>query len=111
MVEINWESSIEQIKQSYTLTDEQVKEGLCILNNARKLYSGQRDDLPECIMFLDRNGAMLHKIMIRGGIPHTVKMRLNFMQRNRTKLIVTTSLIIGTLMTCYLGYRFKKYSS
>jgi hypothetical protein len=104
-MDIDWQFHIDQLSQSYTLTDEQVKEGLCALDYARKQYSNLGDETPECIMLFDKHDNMVHKIMTRGAKTETVEVkppRFNLFGIS-PKIIVIGGAMIGTIIVvCYL---------
>ena len=103
-IEIDWQFHIDQLSQSYTLTDKQVQEGLCSLNYARKQYSNLGDETPECIMLFDKHRNMVHKIMTRGAKAETVEVKPPCFKLFgiSPKIIVMGGTIIGTIIVvCY----------
>ncbi len=104
MISIDWENASDQIKQSYSLTDTQVKKALCVLKHARLLYEFKES--PECILLLDDHGFTLHKIKTRGGLPMHVSVQLpsvgkpSFIKQHKYKLLFGCGIIITGALIC-----------
>ena len=108
IVIVDWQNNNDQISSSYTLTDEQVKEGLSILNRAKELYDNLGDETPQCIMLFDRNNNMIHKIMTLGGKPETVEVRpkLNLIIKNKKIIMTISGIILVTFLAYYSRNKF-----
>lgn len=69
--QIDWETAEKIIKQSITMTDNEVDEVLNSLIQAKKMY-GTLDEFPERIQLTDKKGYPRHTIVTHGGNFDTV---------------------------------------
>lgn len=105
MLYINWDTATLMIVFNKALTEDQIKEGLDLVQYA-KIYYKSRRMLPRCIILEDRKGNILHKIMVKGGedCTETIQLPLPFMQRYTRTLCILAGVGIVYLIV-------RKYNS